>query len=148
MAISQNVLFEGAPPIDAEFEHPPGCSIARVHHEALTASSWVSSPFDNWPDCGWFIQCTQGDASLLISFVQVDDGKWMLQVAPTLVPGLIGRFLKKQPSATPDQCFALATEVHDILSSSELFSGFQWCWGGYPDDTSSTGEPVEYNESG
>ena len=147
-ASSQNVLFKGAPPVDQEFEHPPGCYIARALHKALAESDWEPSAFDNWRDCGWSIECTQGASSLQIAIARVEDDTWMLQVSPMRAPGLLGRLLKKEPSADPAQCLSLAKIVHDIMSSDALFSGFQWCWDGYPNDSNSTSEPVPHNDTG
>jgi len=148
MPISQNVLFKGLPPVDQEFEHPPGCYIVRVLRKELADSGWAPGDFDNWRDCGWSIECTQGSSSLQIAVTQVEDGAWMLQVSPTVVPGFLARLLKKQPSAKPQQCLSLAKIVHRILSSDGLFSGFQWCWDGYPDGNTSTSEPVECDQIG
>ena len=148
MPISQNVLFKGSPPADQEFDHPPGCYIARVLYKGLAETEWAPADFDDWSDCGWSIECSQSASSLQIAVAQAEEGTWLLQVAPTVVPGLIGWLLKREPSATPAQCLSLAKIVHRILSSDDLFSGFQWCWDGYPDGSSSTNEPVEHNDSG
>lgn len=148
MPISQNVLFKGTAPADQQFEHPPGCYIARALHRGLADSDWTPADFDNWRDCGWSIECTQDNSSLQISVAQVEEGTWMLQVSPAVVPGLLGRVFKKEPSANPTQCLSLAKVVHGILSSDGLLSGFQWCWDGYPDDSTSTSEPVAHNGTG
>ena len=148
MPTSQNVLFKGAPPADEEFDHPPGCYIARVLHRALADTDWAPADFDNWRDVGWSIECAQGNSTLQITVAQVEDGTWMLQVAPAVVPGVLGRLFKRQPSGGPAHCLPLAKAVHSILTADTLFSGFRWCWDGYPDEETATSEPVAHNESG
>ena len=143
MSTSLNVLFAGTPPPDPEFEHPRGCSIARLLHERLQQSAWDPADFDNWRDCGWSIECTRDGSLVQISIADVPDVGWLLQVAPTSMPGLVGRLRKKVVSATPQQIFDLAITVHAILSSSELFSDFQWCWEGYPEDEDTTPIPTD-----
>jgi hypothetical protein len=145
--ISQNVLFRGTPPPDEEFEHPPGCYMIRALHKALTEPSWTPSQFDNWRDCGWSIECIQEGRSIRIAIAQVRDSMWMLQIAPSVVPGLLGRLFKKQASAAPEQCLDVAKRVHNILSSYKLFSDFRWRWDGYPDDGPSTSAPAEFRDS-
>lgn len=146
MPLSQNVVFDGTPPSDAEFDHPPGCFIARLLRESLSSAGWRSAQIENWNDRGWRILCSLDTSSLQIGFMRLGNGQWMLQISPEDIPGLVGRLLGKRPSADPSQCQALAEAVHGELSSSDLFSGFAWCWDGYPGDQETTERPIAYDK--
>ena len=147
MALSQNVRFAGTAPLDEEFDHPPGASIARLLQTSLAQAGWNVSPFDNWRDSGWSIQCEgRGSKQEVVLAPMAAGSEWMLQIAPTYVPGLIGLLLGKSATASAVQVFELARVVHSILGEQGGFAEFKWCWGGYPDDGDSTSEPVPLQE--
>lgn len=69
--------------------------------------------------------------------------EWMLQVMPLVLPGLLGRWLGIDPSATSTECLELARHVDHALKETNTFSGFKWCWDGFPATGSS--EPLEWD---
>jgi hypothetical protein len=143
MAISQNVTFNGEAGQDAEFEHPPGASLARYLETELRKSDWTVSEFDNWRGCGWCLECSRDNARLQLAFVEGSPGAWFLQIAPLRGAGPFARLFRRTPSATPSDVLALAKTVHALLNAQGQFRGFQWCWDGPPDEGNSTPEPTE-----
>jgi hypothetical protein len=143
MAISQNGRFSGEATPDAEFDHPPGASIARLLRDSLAKRGWEVSDIDNWRDGGWSITCCRLPSKLELVIVKMAAGEeWFLQIAPTYVPGLVGWLLKKQASAPPDAVQALAQDAFSVLSENGRFGDFMWCWDRPPEAGNSTPEPV------
>ena len=143
MAISQNARFSGEAAPDAEFEHPPGASIARCLRDALAKRGWEVSDIDNWRDGGWSITCCRTASKLELVIAKMVVGEeWFLQIAPSYVPGLVGWLLSKPASAPPEAIQALAQDAFAALSESGRFGNFMWCWDGPPDEANSTPEPV------
>jgi hypothetical protein len=143
MAISQNARFSGEATADAEFEHPPGASIARLLKDALAKRGWEVSDIDNWRDGGWSITCRRPASKLELVIAKMARGEeWFLQIAPSYVPGLVGWLLSKPASAPPDAIQALAQDAFSVLSENGRFRGFMWCWDGPPEEGNSTPEPV------
>lgn len=137
MPISQNATFSGVSAEDVEWPHPPGAAIARLLQEGLEQNGWVPEEFDNWRDVGWSIRCQRASSDVEVAFCAMEAKQWMLQVAPNSVPGLLGRALGNQPSATSDECLALAVVVHEILSRAG-YSDLRWEWDGPPTNASSS----------
>src|SRR5262249_48275585 len=148
MAISQNARFSGRAAPDAEFEHPPGASIARLLRAALAKQGWEVSDMDNWRDGGWSITCCRpaSKLELVIAKMAVDE-EWFLQIAPSYVPGLFGWLFSKPASALPDAIHALAQDAFAALSDCGHFGRFMWCWDGPPDEANSTPRPVPARSS-
>jgi hypothetical protein len=143
MAISQNARFSGEAAADAEFEHPPGASIARGLRDALAKRGWEVSDIDNWRDGGWSITCCRTASKLKLVIAKMAVGEeWFLQIAPNYVPGFVGWLLSKPASAPPEAIQALAQDAFAGLSESGRFGNFMWCWDGPPDEANSTPEPV------
>ncbi|GEM_PF-2005289 len=142
MPISQNVVFSGRAKPDNEFDHPAGASIARNLKSQLRKEGWITGEIDNWRDCGWSIECIRDDARLQIAFCQMEEGKWMMQISPVFVPGLIGRIFGSAASAQPKDTTLLAKSVHKILEP-DGFANFNWIWDGFPGNPKSTSEPME-----
>ena len=143
MAISQNARFSGEAVPDAEFEHPPGASIARLLKDALAQRGWEVSDIDNWRDGGWSITCCRLASKLELVIAKMAVGEeWFLQIAPSYVPGLFGWLFSKPASAAPEAIQALARDAFAVLSESGRFASFMWCWDGFPDERNSTPEPV------
>lgn len=136
LAISQNVTFSGAAPADAEWPHPPGASVTRLLREGAERNGWAVGELENWRDVGWSIRCARASSELQVALSALGAERWMLQVAPRRVPGLLHRVLGGQPSATPDDCLALAVVVHETLSRAG-YSELRWEWDGCPTDASS-----------
>ena len=55
MTVVPHAQFKGALAVDAEFEHPPGATLARALERALRARFVSVQPFNNWRDCGWAV---------------------------------------------------------------------------------------------
>jgi hypothetical protein len=143
MAISQNARFSGEAAPDAEVEHPPGASIARLLKDALAKRGWGVADIDNWRDGGWSITCCRPASKLELVIAKMAVGEeWFLQIAPSYVPGLFGWLLSKPASAPPDAIQALAKDAYSVLSENGGFWGFMWCWDGRPEEGNSTAEPV------
>jgi len=143
MAISQNARFCGEAAPDAEFEHPPGASIARLMRDALAKGGWEVSDIDNWRDGGWSITCCRPGSKLELVIAKMAVGEeWFLQIAPSYVPGLFGWLFSKPASAPPDAIQALAQDAFAALSDNGRFGRFMWCWDGPPDEANSTPAPV------
>jgi len=132
VALSQNVTFTGAAPSDAEGDDPPGAGVARLLMEAIRGRGWSSDDLENWRDVGWSLVCRRASSELQIALSAFGAGAWMLQVAPLRVPGLVGRALGRQSSATPEDCLALALVVHETLAQGGRFGDFRWQWDGPP----------------
>jgi len=143
MALSQNVRFIGEIEPGTEFEHPPGAAIAKFLRDAIAKRGWQVSEIDNWRDCGWFVTCCRREVrlQLVIAEVRAEKG-WMLQIAPTYVPRILGRILKRPPSATPDDIQALALDTHSAFFENGRFRDFMWCWDGFPETDNSTPAPA------
>jgi hypothetical protein len=142
MPLSQNLLFEANSPADPEFEHPAGAALMRTLSTDLGSNGWNVDEMDNWRDSGWSVTCQRGQAKVEVVLCRIPDGTWMLQIAPTDVPGSIGRFLGRKQSATADEIQELAVRVHRALSDRSIMSKPRWTWDGYPDDQPSTPEPT------
>ncbi len=143
MAISQNARFSSEAAPDAESDHPPGASIARLLRDALAKRGWEAFDIDNWRDTGWSITCCRPASKLELVIAKMAGGEeWFLQIAPSYVPGLFGRLLSRPASASAEAIQTLAQDAFAILSSSGGFGNFMWCWDGPPDEVNSTPEPV------
>lgn len=140
MRISQNVLFEGDAPTDIEFDHPPGASIARLLQEQLRDRDWFVKDLDIWRDSGWSLQCSKENSQMQIS-IAIYRGEWMLQVSPEYQPGLIARLCGRLSSASADDVFELAKDIHEILFKLGTYTGFKWQWNAFPSAESATNEP-------
>jgi hypothetical protein len=143
MKISQNLRFSGVAPVDKEYDHPPGISIARLLESKLEKMEWETQEIDNWRDCGWFFQCKKEKANLEIALAGNDKNEWMLQIKPAYLPGIIGKLFGKVPSAGSNECYVLAKQVSKILIEESNYSNFKWCRNGFPDKNKSTPEPIE-----
>jgi len=144
MAISQNVRFLGEAAPDEEFQHPPGASIARLLKNGLSPRGWQTSEIENWRDSGWSLSFDghRGNMELVVAQLTVKS-EWLVQIAPTYVPGLLGRLLGRVPSATAADVLALAKGVYEILSANEGFGSFKWYWDGYPEEGDAKAAPTE-----
>jgi len=71
----------------------------------------------------------------------MEEGEWMLQVAPTSNPGFLGKLFGGAVSAQPSETTELAKLIHSILQASEAFRNFMWTWDGFPEEGNSDSEP-------
>jgi hypothetical protein len=137
MPVSLNVTFLGAIAPDLHLDQPPGGSIAKLLSAALRTDGWNVDDPENWRDVGWSLACSRGTVRLECALAGFGPNAWMLQIAPAYTPRLLGRLLRRQPTASPDAVHKLAKAVHCVLSDS--FRGFRWEWDGPPSEAS----PVE-----
>jgi hypothetical protein len=107
----------------------------------LSTGGWRTGEMDNWRDCGWSIACSHSSGQLQIVLSQIQDGEWMLQIAPHRVPGFFGGLVGSKPSATPAEVYELAIAVHRALSVAGFLDSPRWRWNGFPDEEHSTPEP-------
>jgi hypothetical protein len=138
--ISLNAIFAGPATPDSEFDHPEGASIARLLSLGLKRNGWTVCDFENWRDVGWSLACSKGAARLECAIAAFGPSVWMLQVAPSSIPGPLGRLFGRQASATPSHVFELASVAHQTLAAS--FRELRWQWDGPPTEASSA-EPPE-----
>ena len=132
--ISLNACFTHTPiPADAS-EGPPGHGIATDIARALSSDGWQVSAPDNWRDAGWCLTCNRDQDELEIALALMDETRWMLQVAPSRVPGFLGRLFGSSNSATPTACKDLAESANAVLLSPQ-HSEVKWCWDGFPDES-------------
>jgi hypothetical protein len=141
MPVSQNLSFAGSAPEDPEYSQPPGLTIARMLHAAAAKHGWVPGEWDNWRDSGWSFSCARGGATLQVVLASIGEDQWMLQLAPSASPGLLGRALGRRPSATAQDCLALAKLVHEALAQEPRYTAFRWAWDGPPNQASPS-EPL------
>jgi hypothetical protein len=142
MPLSQNLLFEANSPADPEFEHPAGAALMRTLSTDLRSNDWTVGEMENWRDSGWSVTCQRGQTKVEVVLSQISNGTWMLQVAPTDVPGFIGRCFGRKQSAPAHEVQELALRVHRALSDRSILSKPRWTWDGYPDDEPSTPVPT------
>ncbi len=143
MALSQNARFSVDIISDQTIEHPLGGSIARMLMAGLATRGWEVSDVDNWRDSGWSFTCGRRTLNLQVVLAgTVDSSEWLVQIVPTFVPGVLGRLFGRRASASTALIFAVAQDVHSILLE-EGGRDFKWCWDGYPEEETSTPQPVE-----
>lgn len=142
MSTSQNCVFTATPAKDIEFEHPPGATLARFVGRELNTSGWSTSDIENWRDCGWSVGCGRAEKKLEIVLAPLpNDDRWMLQVAPKSVAGIVARLVGRTSSATQADVLSLAAEVDRILKKSGLAREILWCWDGFPKAGTGTFQP-------
>jgi hypothetical protein len=116
----------------------PGRWFAAELRRQLSACGWrVAEPGD-WRDVGWCLIGTRGASSVSLFMAHLVPGEeWLLQLAPTRLPGLIGRLRGQQPSATPAELLGLARAVHAAFVQLPRVSSVRWRWDGIPDEHAS-----------
>ena len=141
-------MFIATAPEDPDSDQPPGAALMRRLSAGLTRSGWSTDAMDNWRDCGWSLMCRRNTSEFEVLLGQVETGEWLLQVSPYRVPGIIGTFLGRKPSAIPSEVHALAVAAHRVLASVSPIENPRWCWDGLPDEQESTPEPETPSQTG
>ena len=113
--------------------------LIRALSARLNALSWVVSDIECWRDGGWVVFCKRGNAEMQIVLTPVREGDWVLQIAPKK-SSLFGR-TGEPPSASPQEVYQLALDVHDSLGQDPTFDTPRWCWDNYPDGKNSMPRP-------
>ncbi|MCE5237515.1 hypothetical protein LLH23_03380 [bacterium] len=136
MRVSQNLLFSGTAPGEEDPNLPAGESIAQMIERGLQARSWtIVEPTDLGDHSLWTVGCKRESAELEMTLAAtLEKDLWMLQLAASYIPGLIARWRHKEPSATPEDVFSLAQDIHAILFASGEFRDPKWCWDNFPSD--------------
>jgi hypothetical protein len=143
MPISQNVLFYEDKAYNASEIEQRSEAIAKLLQAGLEKLGWHTFDIDVWRGNGWSIPCSRNDAKLDVVFVKtMREREWMLQVSPWYRPLFIGWLLRRKASASPSHVLYLANDIHAVLQQQGCFSGFQWCWDGFPDGDTASPEPI------
>jgi hypothetical protein len=132
MPLSQNVRFIGTAPGGTTSEHLGSEeAIANSLKAGLENAGWSAGEFDIWRDCGWMLVVSKGNekSQVIVAGTGIES-EWILQIAPANVPTLISTWFGRKPSASPHATFALAVEVHRLLSA-QGFRDFRWEWDGW-----------------
>ncbi|MGN6547341.1 MAG: hypothetical protein ACTHK7_19980 [Aureliella sp.] len=141
MPCSLNATFLG-PERESEGERIRGETIAHRLSRYFAQRGWQCGDADCWRDAG-FAFSLQRDGEVLQIIIAPYDGKtdcWILQIAPSRSPGLIGRWFGSKPSASPECVYRAAMETQPVLSEAG-YSGFQWCWDDLADGEHCSAEP-------
>ena len=143
-----NAAFEASFPADAEFEHPPGCYLARRLQAELAAVASTVHDFDNWRDAGWSVVCEVEGRRFEVYFSGLDIGpraqSWMLGIAPIGQPGSLRKLLGVTSIAYVAQSRMLTMQVNKILVGDGHVSNVRWAMNADPRDAI-VADPNELN---
>lgn len=100
-----------------------GEELARWLSDRLSAAAGVEPRVD-YEDFAWLVELPVGDGTawLLCANEYGSDRVWMIDIRKA--PRLLGWLRRAKPS--PDDLFALYTQVHDILLSEPAISEIEW----------------------
>lgn len=133
MTPTPHASFQGTLPTDAEFDQPPGASLARSFEARLRDKFGSVSAFDNWRDCGWLVALDVGGKPFEVYFAPFDDNdRWLLAVAASRQPGMVARLFGRKPVECTEELKSIAREVHAVLQATAGVSGVAWFFGGPP----------------
>jgi hypothetical protein len=133
--MAPHAQFKGTLARDAEFDQPPGATLARALESALRARFVSVQPFDNWRDCGWVVDVQINQKSFEVYFAKFNPeaNEWLLAVAPLGSPSVIGRLLGRKRIDCTSELQAIASEVHTLLLATQGLSDVRWFLGGPPE---------------
>ena len=145
MTVVPHAQFKGALAVDAEFEHPPGATLARALEWALRARFVSVQPFNNWRDCGWAVNVHVNQKAFEVYFAKFtpEAPEWLLAAAPLGSPGFIGRLLGRKPIECMSELRAITSEVHKLLLATQGLSEVRWFLGGPPEAVPKVARPEE-----
>ncbi len=125
---SQNATFYGAEP-ESDGEHLRGVSISRLLAAGLSPQGWTIDGADCWRGSGFVLMIHRATTNLQIITTPYpdEDDRWILQIAPSFVPGVLGRIFGRTCSCTPDDLHEIATESKLLLADAGFYD-FLWCW--------------------
>ena len=140
MAKTPTVSFRAEFPVDAEFDHPPGATLARELQAKLSRELAEVREFDNWRDCGWSIDGLVESTPVQVFFTQVNIPTgaplWLLGCTSGRHVSILARLLGRAPDDSA-AVLQLARAVDQILKSEARVSEVKWYmndrWRG-PDD--------------
>jgi hypothetical protein len=136
--------FSGSPPPDAEFNHPPGMSLARLLHSHLRKHFEAVSEPRTWRDIGWSVSLQVNGKEFEVYFAPFPSsiGQWLLAVSPVGQPGLLARVFGRKPITCSTELRAIATQVHSTLGEISVLSAIRWFFGGPPGSQPTVSIPV------
>lgn len=119
---------------------PAGEPLMAEMRGTLQSAGWESDAPDLWRDSGWSVVARQGDERVEVVVAPLPDGAWILQVAPLHEPGILGRLLKRGPSASAESVYSVSLLTHQHLAAAGMQTQ-RWCWDGFPPEAASTDAP-------
>lgn len=141
MPRSQNATLFGPEP-ESEGERIRGETIANHLSRYFAQHGWQPDELECWRDAG-FTFSMKRDGNVLQFIIAPYHGKtdyWILQIAPSRLPGIIRRWFGSVPSASPECVYRTAIEARRVLSENG-FTGFKWCWDDLADGDHCCAEP-------
>ncbi|QDT04851.1 hypothetical protein K227x_32480 [Rubripirellula lacrimiformis] len=138
---SQNATFYGAEP-ESDGEHIRGVSISRFLAAGLSPQGWTIDAADCWRDAGFVLKIHRATTNMQIITTPYPDAdnRWILQIAPSFVPGVLGRMLGRTISASPEELHEVATESKRYLTDAGFYN-FRWCWDDFADSEECACDP-------
>jgi hypothetical protein len=143
MPRSQNVTFVGEAPPHRELAYPAGEGLVFEARDALSRAGVSVSEPASWRDSGWSLICDTSRGAVEVTVAAIPDNAWIVQVAPVRVPGFIDRLLGRSVPDLSRECLDLSRTIDAMLKSSRRYSQVRWRADGFPDEASSSSEPVE-----
>ncbi len=143
MTRSQNATFYGAES-DTVGEHIRGGSIVRFLATGLETEGWTIGASDCWRDAGYMLTIRRDSTNVQITAAPYHgtDDRWILQIAPSYVPGVLGRMLGRTSSSSPYGLHEVATQSKRVLADAG-FCDFRWCWDDLADSADCPCDPPE-----
>ena len=135
---SQNLKWSAALCPEDSQDLRPGRWFATEIRRHLAGCGWSVAEPQGWRDVGWSLVGTRAATSVSIYLAHLGPGEeWLLQLAPTLLPGLIARLRGQQRSASSAHLLEIARQVHAALAPLPRVSAMRWRWDGIPDEKGS-----------
>lgn len=131
-----NAVFDATFPADVEFEHPPGCYLARKLQQSLPTVASTVDDFDNRRDTGWVVACEVGGQRFEVYFAGIGStsspSTWMLAIVPLGQSGAMRKLFGAKASPYRAQSKLLTAHVHSLLSNDAHISNLRWAMNADP----------------
>ena len=124
---SKNATFYGAE-AESDDENIRGVSISRILAAGLLTQGWTIDDVDCWRDAATVLMIRRAATKLrIITSPYPDTGdRWILQIAPSFVPGALGRMFGRTCSCTSEDLHEFATYSKRLLTDAGFYN-FRWC---------------------
>ena len=143
---SQNVLFVGEAPTEADLNQPAGAGVASSICSSLHVRGFSPSPIEDWRDSGWSIRLSTNKAVFEIALAQtIEPNLWMLQIACANEPSLLARMFGKRSLDHSKDILRISCAVHETLVENG-YTEIRWCLNGFPNENNSTSVPMPPHE--
>jgi hypothetical protein len=141
MTRSQNATFCGTES-DTVGEHIRGGSIVQCLASGFESIGWTIGASDCWRDAGYVLTIQRDTTNLQIIATPYHgtDDRWILQIAPSSVPGILARMLGRTSSGSPDELHDVATHSKRLLTVAGFYD-FRWCWDDLADSEACACDP-------